>query len=70
MSIMTKQELEMIDKLSKETKRLIEQEKYSFFDLACYIDNIIDNTSQSHTNSYFSFLYNLKEIYLILSAEN
>lgn len=68
MKSMQKQELEMIERLSNELKILAEN-GYTLFDLACYIDLEIDNTSQSHSTSYFKFLYELKDLYLEL-AEN
>ena len=40
-------ELRMIKRLSDELKVLAEN-GYTFFDLACYIDTEIDNTRQSH----------------------
>ena len=61
-------ELKMIEELSNELKVLAEN-GYTLFDMACYIDMEIDNTSQSHSTAYFKFLYELKDIYLNL-AEN
>ena len=60
-------ELRMIDELSDELKVLAEN-GYTFFDLACYIDTEIDNTSQSHSTAYFKFLHELKQIYIDLSV--
>ena len=68
MKFMSKVELEMIKRLNDELLVLVEN-GYTFFDLACYIDTEIDNTSQSHSTAYFRFLYELKDIYLNL-AEN
>ena len=56
MKFMRKEELEMIKRLNDELLVLVEN-GYTFFDLACYIDTEIDNTSQSHSNAYFRFLY-------------
>ena len=60
-------ELSMIKRLSDELKVLAEN-GYTFFYLACYIDTIIDNTSQSHSTAYFKFLHELKQIYIDLSV--
>ena len=68
MKFMKEIELKMIERLSNELKVLAEN-GYTLFDLACYVDMEIDNTSQSHSTAYFKFLYELKDIYLNL-AEN
>ena len=65
---MKQTELEMIERLSNELK-VLALNGYTLFDMACYIDTEIDNTSQSHSTAYFRFLYELKDIYLNL-AEN
>ena len=70
MKFMSKVELEMIEDLSKKVEYLAEYEHYTFFDMACYIDTIIDNTSQSHSTAYFKFLHELKQIYIDLSVND
>ena len=60
-------EKELIEVISNELKTLAEN-GFSFFDMACYIDTIIDNTSQSHSTAYFKFLHELKQIYIDLSV--
>ena len=60
-------ELKMIEGLSNELKVLAEN-GYTFFDLACYVDEIIDETSQSHSTAYFKFLHELKQLYINLSV--
>lgn len=69
MKSMQKQELEMIERLSNELKVLAEN-GYTLFDLACYVDLEIDNTSESHSNAYFRFLYELKDLYLDLAESD
>ena len=60
-------ELKMIESLSNELKVLAE-DGYTFFDLACYIDTIIDETSQSHSTAYFKWLHELKQMFIDLSV--
>lgn len=60
-------ELKMIEELSNELKVLAE-DGYTLFDLACYVDEIIDETSQSHSTAYFKFLHELKQLYIDLSV--
>ena len=67
MKFMRKEELEMIKRLNDELLVLVEN-GYTFFDMANYIDTIIDNTSQSHSTAYFKFLHELKQIYIDLSV--
>ena len=67
MKFMSKVELKMIEDLSKKVEYLAE-DGYTFFDLACYVDEIIDNTSQSHSTAYFKFLHELKQLYIDLSV--
>ena len=50
-------ELKMIEELSNELKVLAEN-GYTLFDLACYVDTIIDKTSQSHSTAYFKWYMN------------
>ena len=64
---MKEAELKMIEGLSNELK-VLAKNGYTFFDLACYIDEIIDETSQSHSTAYFKYLYELKQIYIDLSV--
>ena len=64
---MKEAELKMIEGLSNELKVLAEN-GYTFFDLACYIEVIIDETSQSHSTAYFKYLHELKQIYIDLSV--
>ena len=64
---MKEAELKMIEGLSNELKVLAEN-GYTFFDLACYIEEIIDETSQSHSTAYFKYLHELKQIYIDLSV--
>ena len=59
-------ELKMIESLSNELKVLAE-DGYTLFDLACYVDTIIDNTSQSHSTAYFKWLHELKQMFIDLS---
>ena len=67
--MMKETELKMIEGLSNELKVLAEN-GYTFFDLACYIDTEIDNTSQSHSTAYFKFLHELKQLYIDLSVND
>ena len=67
MFFMKEAELKMIEGLSNELKVLAEN-GYTFFDLACYVDEIIDETSQSHSTAYFKYLHELKQIYIDLSV--
>lgn len=67
MKFMSKAELKMIEVLSSELKVLAEN-GCTLFDLACYIDTEIDNTSQSHSTAYFKFLHELKQLYIDLSV--
>lgn len=60
-------ELKMIEGLSNELKVLAE-DGYTLFDLACYIDEIIDETSQSHSTAYFKWLHELKQMFIDLSV--
>ena len=60
-------ELKMIEELSNELKVLAEN-GYTLFDLACYVDTEIDNTSQSHSNAYFKWLHELKQMFIDLSV--
>ena len=60
-------ELKMIEELSNELKVLAENGS-TLFDLACYIDTIIDNTSQSHSTAYFKWLHELKQMFIDLSV--
>lgn len=60
-------ELKMIEGLSNELKVLAE-DGYTFFDLACYIDDVIDETSQSHSTAYFKWLHELKQMFIDLSV--
>ena len=60
-------ELKMIEELSNELKVLAE-EGYTLFDLACYVDEIIDKTSQSHSTAYFKWLHELKQMFIDLSV--
>ena len=64
---MKEAELKMIEELSNELKVLAEN-GYTFFDLACYVEEIIDETSQSHSTAYFKYLHELKQIYIDLSV--
>ena len=64
---MKEAEKELIEVISGELKTLAEN-GFTFFDLACYIDEIIDETSQSHSTAYFKFLHELKQIYIDLSV--
>lgn len=59
-------ELKMIESLSNELKVLAE-DGYTLFDLACYVDTIIDETSQSHSTAYFKWLHELKQMFIDLS---
>ena len=65
---MKQTELKMIERLSSELLALSEN-GYTLFDLACYVDEIIDETSQSHSTAYFEFLHELKQLYIDLSAD-
>ena len=65
--MMKEVELKMIEELAHELKALAEN-GYTFFDLACYIDTEIDNTSQSHSTAYFKFLHELKQLYIDYSV--
>ena len=65
--VMKQTELKMIERLSSELLALAE-DGYTLFDLACYVDTIIDNTSQSHSTAYFKFLHELKQTYIDLSV--
>ena len=60
-------ELKMIEELSNELKVLAE-DGYTLFDLACYIDEVIDETSQSHSTAYFKWLHELKQMFIDLSV--
>ena len=60
-------ELKMIEELSNELKVLAE-DGYTLFDLACYVDTIIDETSQSHSTAYFKWLHELKQMFIDLSV--
>ena len=60
-------ELKMIESLSNELKVLAE-DGYTLFDLACYVDTIIDETSQSHSTAYFKWLHELKQMFIDLSV--
>ena len=64
---MKEAEKELIEVISVELKTLAEN-GFTFFDLACYVDEIIDETSQSHSTAYFKFLHELKQIYIDLSV--
>ena len=66
---MKEAELKMIEELSNELK-VLAKDGYTFFDLACYIDTEIDNTSQSHSTAYFKVLHELKQIYIDLSVND
>lgn len=65
--MMKEAEKELIEVISGELRTLAEN-GFTFFDLACYVDEIIDNTSQSHSTAYFKFLHELKQIYINLSV--
>ena len=67
MKFMKETELKMIESLSNELKALA-KDGYTLFDLACYVDEIIDETSQSHSTAYFKFLHELKQLYIDLSV--
>ena len=60
-------ELKMTESLSNELKVLAEN-GYTLFDLACYVDTIIDETSQSHSTAYFKWLHELKQMFIDLSV--
>ena len=60
-------ELKMIEELSNELKVLAEN-GYTLFDLACYVDTINDNNSQSHSTAYFKWLHELKQMFIDLSV--
>ena len=62
-------ELKMIEELSNELKVLAEN-GYTLFDLACYVDTIIDETSQSHSTAYFKWLHELKQMFIDLSVND
>ena len=62
-------ELKMIEELSNELKVLAE-DGYTLFDLACYVDTIIDETSQSHSTAYFKWLHELKQMFIDLSVND
>lgn len=64
---MKEAELKMIEGLSNELK-VLAKNGYTFFDLACYVEEIIDETSQSHSTAYFKYLHELKQIYIDLSV--
>ena len=64
---MKEAELKLIEGISGELKTLAEN-GFTFFDLACYVDEIIDETSQSHSTAYFKFLHELKQLYINLSV--
>lgn len=64
---MKEAELKLIEVISGELKTLAEN-GFTFFDLACYVDEIIDETSQSHSTAYFKFLHELKQLYINLSV--
>lgn len=65
--VMKQTELKMIERLSSELL-VLAKNGYTFFDMACYIDTEIDNTSQSHSTAYFKFLHELKQLYIDLSV--
>ena len=65
--VMKQTELKLIEVISNELKTLAEN-GFTFFDMACYIDTIIDETSQSHSTAYFKFLHELKQLYIDLSV--
>ena len=60
-------ELKMIESLSNELT-VLAGNGYTLFDLACYVDTIIDNTSQSHSTAYFKWLHELKQMFIDLSV--
>ena len=62
-------ELKMVEGLLNEL-RVLAKNGHTFFDLACYIDTEIDNTSQSHSTAYFKILHELKQIYIDLSVND
>ena len=64
---MKQTELKMIEELAHRL-RVLAEEGYTLFDLACYVDEIIDETSQSHSTAYFNFLHELKQLYIDLSV--
>ena len=66
--MMKEAELKMIEGLSNELKVLAEN-GYTFLELADYVDDIIYKTSEDHSNAYFNFLYELRDIYEMY-AEN
>ena len=68
MKFMVSAEKELIEVITGELKTLAEN-GYTFFDLACYVEEIIDETSQSHSTAYFRYLNELKDIFMNL-AEN
>lgn len=64
---MKEAELKLIEELSNRL-RVLAEDGYTLFDLACYIDTEIDNTSQSHSTAYFKWLHELKQMFIDLSV--